>query len=430
MNGLNTILNAPLVATSAAMNNVCNAMGKAPPRKLAVPGELLEPELSNVCASREAPALEKPRLLLLARSLNRGGAQRQLVMLARGLRARGWGVSVAQFYTGDPWEEELRRADVALHDLRKRGRWDVLRFLFRLGRLLRKEQPTILHGYLSVPNLLTVLSCFLSPKTHIVWGIFASTADLDRGWLVRFTFFIERATARFADLILSNSSAGRDYYAAHGYPRHKIVVIPNGIDTERFQFDVGGRQRLRSAWEISTEEVLIGVVGRLDPLKDHPTFLRAASLLAKQDKCYRFVCVGDGPSEYANKLRQEAQALGLNDRLIWVCGRDDMAAVYSAFDIACSSSCSEGLPNVVLEAMGCSRPCVVTDVGDSATVVGDTGKVVPPGDPLVLSGALAHLTLLGPKEWSLLGLQARMRIVEQFSLDRHLDATAEALRRL
>lgn len=410
------------------MSSLRKAAGERSAGKPAVSESLPEPEPFSACVGRAPPAPKRPRLLLLARSLNQGGAQRQLVTLACGLRARGWDVSVARFYAGDRWEEELRRADVTLHDLRKRGRWDVLAFLFRFARLLRTERPTILHGYLCVPNLLTVLLRPLSPSTRIVWGIRASNMDLSRyDWLARLTFFLACRTACLADLVIVNSHAGRDYHIAHGYPRHKTLVIPNGIDTERFQFDAAGRRRLRTEWGIPTEAVLIGLVGRLDPMKDHPTFLRATALLMQRDVRCRFVCVGDGPLEYANQLRREAQALGLDDRLIWVGASDDMASVYSAFDIACSSSSSEGLPNVVIEAMACSRPCVVTDVGDSAAVVGDTGWIVPAYDPAALSNALAHLLYLDPDSRARLGVQARMRIVEQFSVERMVEATSQAL---
>ena len=410
------------------MTSLRKAAGKRSARKHAVSGRLPESEPFNVCVDRESSVPTSPRLLLLARSLNQGGAQRQLVTLACGLRARGWDVAVARFYAGDRWEEELRHAGVTLYDLRKRGRWDVLAFLFRLGRLLRTERPTILHGYLSVPNLLAVLLRPLSPGTRIVWGIRASNMDLSHyDWLARLTFFLACRTACLADLIIVNSHAGRDYHIAHGYPRQKTLVIPNGIDTRRFQFDAAGRRRLRAEWGISSEAVLIGLVGRLDPMKDHPTFLRAAALLTLQDARCRFVCVGDGPPEYANKLRREARALGLDDRLIWAGSRDDMAAAYSAFDIACSSSYSEGLPNVVAEAMACGRPCVVTDVGDSAAVVGDTRWVVPPKDPAALCNALAPLLHLDPDDRSRLGVQARTRIVERFSVERMIEATSQAL---
>lgn len=410
------------------MNNIRKAVEKTWARKFSVSNRLHKPEQFIVCADDESLVPKGPRLLLLARSLDRGGAQRQLVTLACGLRARGWDVSVARFYAGDRWEEELRRADVTLHDLRKYGRWDVLAFLFQLGRLLRKERPTILHGYLSTPNLLTILLRPLLPGTRIVWGIRSSNMDLSRyDWLARLTFFLTCKIARLADLIIVNSHAGKDYHIAHGYPEHKMLVIPNGIDTERFRFDAAGRQRLRAEWDVPTKSVLIGLVGRLDPMKDHPTFLRAAALLTQEDTRCRFVCVGDGPPEYANELRREAQAWGLTDWLVWAGGRNDMAAVYSAFDVACSSSFGEGFPNVVAEAMACGRPCVVTDVGDSATIVGNAGLIVPPRDPAALASALTMMLSMSLKERNELGTRALQCITNRFSKDQLLDATERGL---
>lgn len=392
-------------------------------RKPFLPWVRLRP-IDTSLISEEGATFNKPRLLLLIRSLNRGGAERQLVVLACGLCARGWNVSVAQFYAGGPWEDELRHAGVMLYDLEKRGRWDVLGFLFRFGRLLWTQRPTILHGYLCVPNLLVALVRPLLPGTRIVWGVRASNMDLSHyDWLAKLTFFLECKTASFADLIVVNSCAGRDYCLAHGYPRHRMLAIPNGIDTERFQFDAEGRRQLRAEWRIGAETVLIGLVGRLDPMKDHSTFFRAVVPLVHLGTQCQFVCVGDGQREYAQKLRQEARALGLDDRLIWDRGRDDMAAVYSAFDIACSSSCSEGFPNVVAEAMACGRPPVVTDVGDSAVIVGETGLVVPSSDASALASALTAMLRMSPEERGELGKRARRRVIDCFSITQLLDAT-------
>ena len=134
---------------------------------------------------------------------------------------------------------------------------------------------------------------------------------------------------------------------------------------------------MRLEWGIAECEKLIGQVGRLDPMKDHSTFLKAAALLAHERKDVRFVCVGEGPTGYRDELYSLAKTLGLASRLIWAGSRRDMPAVYNAFDVAVSSSrWGEGLPNVIAEAMACGVPCVVTDVGDSAFVVDKLGVVV------------------------------------------------------
>lgn len=370
-----------------------------------------------------------PSVLFLTRSLGRGGAERQLANLAAGLHGRGWPVAVACFYAGGPLQAGLEAGGVRVIDLRKSGRWDVAAFLWRLLRLLRRERPKILHGYLPMPNLLAFAMGPLVPGVRVVWGVRASNMDLSRyDWLERLSYAVERRFARYADLIIANSEAGARLRVAQGFPEEKIRVVANGIDTERFRFAPDGRRKLRTEWEIPEETVLVGLVGRLDPMKDHPTFLEAAAVLSRADATWRFVCVGDGPNEYKALLRRQANAMGLGRSLVWAGPRDDMAAVYSALDIACSpSSFGEGFQNVVAEAMACGRPCVVTDVGDAEMIVGDLGIVVPPRDPRALAAGLRAIRARLETEGNGLSSRARERIVRQFSVETLVSKTAELL---
>lgn len=367
--------------------------------------------------------------LFLARSLDRGGAERQLVVLVKGLARQGHAVAVAVFFGGGVYEAELAEAGVRVINLGKQGRWDVLPFLNRLVRLLRKERPAVLHSYLGVPNILAAALKPLLPGTRIIWGVRASNVDLSRyDWLSRLAYSLERRLARFADCIIANSQAGKRYAVANGFPEDKIDVIPNGINTEYFRFDAEGRKKVRSAWGLDEDEVLVGLVARLDRMKDHLGFLTAAGCIARERHDVRFVCVGDGLVVYAEELKQQAATLGLTNRLIWAGARDNMPAVYSALDIAVSSSSfGEGFSNTIAEAMACGVPCVVTDVGDSAHIVGDTGSVVTPGDRSALAAAIQHLIALPPEERRALGEMCQARIVSEFDMHRLVQRTEHAL---
>lgn len=368
-------------------------------------------------------------ILFLTRSLDRGGAERQLAVLAKGLARRGHTVAVAVFFGGGAYESELAGAGVRLIHLGKKGRWDILPFISRLVRLLRKVRPAVLHSYLGVPNILAVVLKPLVPGTRIVWGVRASNMDLSRyDWLSRLAYALERRLARFADLIIANSHAGKRHAVANDFPEGKIVVIPNGIDTDYFRPDPEGRRQVRAEWGIGEHEILVGLVGRLDPMKDHPVFLEAASDIARVRRGGRFVCVGGGPADYAATLKQHAAALGFTNELIWVGARDDMPAVYSALDIASSSSSyGEGFSNTIAEAMACGIPCVVTDVGDSALIVGDAGSAVPPGDHDALAAAIQHLIDLPAEARRARGEACRARVVSEFGIDRLIQRTEQAL---
>jgi glycosyltransferase involved in cell wall biosynthesis len=261
------------------------------------------------------------------------------------------------------------------------------------------------------------------PNTKMVWGIRCSAWDVNQyDWVASMSFMLSCKLSRFADAIIVNSYSGRDYHEARGYPAEKMMVIPNGIDTARFYFDPVARAQLRSNWGIGEHQKLIGLVGRLDPVKDHQTFLRAAALLAEGCPHFRFICVGDGPAEYKSRLVDLAGALKLTGYVTWVDSRDDIFRLYSAMDLLVSSSCGEGSSNVIGEAMACGVPCVVTNVGDSAQLVADQGTIVKPKDPEGLMAAMDKM--LNDTEHN--PVQIRNKIVTNYSVE-HLVIRTEAL---
>lgn len=383
---------------------------------------------------RATTATDTPAILFLVRSLRRGGAERQLVALATGLHRHGWPVSVACCYGGGAFQAELERAGVPLIDLGKRGRRDVAGFLWRLLRALRRQRPAIVHGYMPLGNMLALCARVACPGARVVWGVRSSLIDRShRDWLSRLNFRLSRGAAHLANRIIANSEAGAAYHAALGYPRARMQVIPNGIDVGRFRFDATARGRVRREWHIDAGCTLVGLVGRIDPMKDHPTFLAAIGTLAKRHPTWRFVCVGGGQPGRVTAMHAHAQQLGLDDSsLTWAGPRSDLADVYSALDIAVSSSRGEGFSNVIAEAMACERPCVVTDVGDSARIVGDCGVVVPPRDPAALAAGIERLAqaLAGPGEAARRGASARARITATYSLDALVRNSERAFRAL
>ena len=361
------------------------------------------------------------KILFLTRSLNFGGAERQLVLLARGLHQRGHDVAVALFYSGGQLEADLREASVRILPLNKRGRWDGLGFLTRLVRTVLHERPDLLHTY--IDNLMTVFVQPFLPSMKIVWGIRGSNKDFSQyDWLTRTIPALECRLAWSADLIIANSQAGRRGHVADGYPADNTVVIPNGIDTARFSPNPEARERVRAQWGVGRDDSLIGLVGRLDPIKDHETFLQAAVLLLQERKQMRFVCVGDGPPEFRTALHDRAHALGLTNHLLWVGAQSQVADVYNALDLLVNSSYAEGFANVLGEAMACGVPCVATDVGDSCLVIGDVGQLVPPKDPAALKTAMQQVLDRKPR-----GAEIRQRVVEQFSLENLVLTTERAL---
>jgi glycosyltransferase involved in cell wall biosynthesis len=385
-------------------------------------------EQSGQGSQRGSLATGGRRIAMLIRSLDYGGAETQMTVLANGLARSGHPVILLVMYQGGPLLERLSPA-VRVRCLEKRGRWDVVGFLRRLFSVLAEEKPDLLYAFMPVANLLACLAKVRLPNLRVTWGVRASDVDLTHyDWLSRLTYWFERRFSRFPDLIISNSAAGRRYAIAQGFPSNdRFVVIPNGIDVEHFRPDAVLRQAVRTEWGVSPKEVLVGIVGRLDPMKDYPTFLKAAEILAGQRQGMRFVSVGAGSPDYLERLREQARCLGLEGKMIWAGRRADLPAVYNALDLLVSSSFGEGFSNVLGEAMACGVPCVATDVGDAREILGDAGIVVARRDPEALAnGIMALLDRLSFEQVSLC-VAARRHISENFSVETLVRRTKAAL---
>jgi glycosyltransferase involved in cell wall biosynthesis len=368
------------------------------------------------------------KIIFLTRSMVSGGAERQLSVLATGLQHRGHDVIVAEFYAGGALETALRTGGVRVVDLQKSGRWNNLTFFLRLLRLIYRERPDIVHGYHIVPDILTLLLRWFSPSIKAVLGVRSADLDLSRyDWTGRFCYRLECLLAQRTDLVIANSQAGRAFAVKNGFPAEKLQVIPNGIDTDTFQPDRQAGLVIRRGWSLPDDVPLIGFVGRIDPMKDPVTFLKAAQLVCAEQPKVRFVCVGRSEAVDLERMKRLTAELGIEAAVTWAGEHNDLTAVYNSLDILCLSSKTESFPNVVCEAMACGTPCVVTDVGDAKQIVWTTGRVVAPQDPAALAeGLLAMLAekRIRPDQ------RTRQRIVEHFSVERLLDATEAALESL
>jgi len=368
------------------------------------------------------------RIAFLIRTLETGGAERQLTELAKGLAQRGHAVLVLVYYAVGPWAREIEAAGGQVHQLGKRGRWDLRRTGRQIVSILRQFRPDVVHSYMVGSNIMVgMLQRQLRPA-RLVFGVRGTYTDFPT---LSFRVFlsVERLLSRFVDLIVCNSQAARAHCASRGYPESRLVVVPNGIDTNRFRPDPDARSRLRSQWGFDAGHVVIGVVARLDVMKDHMTFLRAAAVIAAQMPQVRFVCVGDGEdAELQRLLRTETRRLGLEPLLRWEPATTRPEDVYNALDIGVQpSQFNEGFPNVIAEGMSCGLLYVATRVGDAPLVIGDPRYVVQPRDP----EALAQLVLRVIASGEYRDRASRRESIERrFSVARMVDSTEQLLRQL
>ncbi len=369
------------------------------------------------------------RLALIIDRLNQGGAERQFIELAGSLDRQQFATSVIILHPeGDLITEIVKQKDIQVMTVPRKNLLNTPLFLLNIYSALKKIRPDIIYGYMGGTNELCLIMARLI-HAKAIWGIRSSNMDLAHyGWRSQFLFRLGAVLSRYADLLIINSFAGRDYYKAHGYTSERMAVIHNGINTDAFAPDHAAGTSFRQELGIGAGEILIGHVGRIDPMKDHPSFLRAASLLAREKKGMRFVCVGKGNPSLMRELQSLSEKLGLGEVLSWTGGRTDMRAVYNGIDVlTASSSFGEGFSNVIGEAMACGRICVVTDVGDSSLIVGETGFVVPPNDHRAIAGAWRKVLALSSEDRLAKGEEARKRIQENFTTEHLVQNTAEHL---
>jgi glycosyltransferase involved in cell wall biosynthesis len=356
-------------------------------------------------------------IFILIRSLHTGGTECQLIELVKGIDKSRFNITVGLFYNeGELRSELVGIPNVTLLSLEKANRWDLIRFGIRLVKTLKSLKPDILYSFLPEANIVGLVTGRLAKVSRIVWGVRASNMDTRKyHWLFGVALHVGAWLSRFPDAIIVNSFSGLEHHKSIGYDNARMTVVPNGINTVKFKPDEMLGKRVRSQWGIGVNKTLIALIGRMDPLKDHSTFLHSARILLDYSKDVRFICVGDAQEPYRSKMLELSSRLGLNEHLVWNEARRDMPAVYNAIDIVTSSSRSEGFSNVIGEAMACGVPCVVTDVGDSAVIVGETGVVVPPKDPQALAdGWISMMKCLNDESYSMKEMPSE-RIVSNYN---------------
>jgi glycosyltransferase involved in cell wall biosynthesis len=217
--------------------------------------------------------------------------------------------------------------------------------------------------------------------------------------------------------IIYNTKTGAGQHEGLGYSAEHRVVLPNGFDLNLFAPSEEAYRTVREELGLPEDAFLIGLIGRYDPMKDHRLFLEAAHHFAPGNPRVHFLCAGRGVTLEHPDFAGWVEEFGLQGRVHLLGERNDTPRLMSALDVLTSSSYSEGFSNVIGEAMACATPCVVTDVGDSAWIVGKHGVVVPPRDPASLAVAWQSLVSMPPAKLAEMGRLSRQRVEENFSLE-------------
>lgn len=362
--------------------------------------------------------MRKTRILHIINSFELGGAEVMLVnLLLRTDRSR-YKPSVVALIDDLSTAQPIIDAGIPLTAMGMQPGVPDPRGILRLAKYIQRSQPDVIQTWMDHSNLIGTLATVASTWAPVVWGIHHSNHIA--GVAKRSTLMTVNACgllSRLAARIVYCSHHSRHMYSQRGYSSARAEVIPNGFDTARFQPDPDARRHVRQEIGIAMDTPLIGLVARFDPFKDHTTFFEAAARLTHRRPDVHFLLCGSGV-DYANPaLASQIIKLGLGDRCHLLGRRRDVPRIHAALDLLTSSSISEAFPLVLGEAMSCGVPCVATDVGDSALIVGNTGRIVAPRNPARLADAWSELLQLAPEQRAALGAAARQRIREHFDLD-------------
>jgi len=362
------------------------------------------------------------KLVLSIRSFDIGGAERQFIELVRHIDKTKFDITVCAMYGGT--QEAIIRniPGITYYNLGKKGRYDVFGFYMRYRKILAELQPDLIYSFLGEMNL---FSLWCKPKrSKVVWGFRASNMDLRQyGKVPQFLFWLQKRLSIKVDKIIANSYASIEFHKKNGFDMSRSVVIHNGIDTQRFQRDNKERDDFRKKYNLNEQDVAIGIVARIDYMKGYTIFAETAKRLLKKYDNVKFFSIGDGDKN----IKKECEEIlgGYNGtHFIWLGKQSSVEDFYSGFDIASSSSFGEGFSNSIAEAMSCSLPCVVTNVGDSRIIVGECGEVVAPNSVDAFCEGVERLL---EKNLETLGKCSRRRITENFSVETMVKKTESEL---
>jgi glycosyltransferase involved in cell wall biosynthesis len=361
------------------------------------------------------------RVAFISTSLDPGGAETVLTSLALGLHDAGDQVAVISLAGAGRLLSRLNANGVAARSLDATGLGGLVRALPGLVRELRRFAPDVVQGWMYHGN---VVASALVPLCggRLAWGVrqCLGAPERERAATNRLIRFSSRLSAR-PDHIVYNSERARADHEAIGYSPTNGAVIANGFDTATLRPNDSVRRRLRADLKLGDEVILVGHIARYHPVKDHETFLRAASRPEFRSVRAHLLMAGSGVDSSNEKLVSLIRQVGLEGRATLHGELEDITALLPGLDVLCLSSRSEAFPNVVGEAMSCGVPCITTDVGDAATIVGQTGLVAPPGDATQLSMALRAVAERGFEGRRRMGLAARERIERQYSMAAAID---------
>lgn len=366
--------------------------------------------------------MQKPkRIVHVITTLISGGTEMMLYRLLRHSAQTEFQHEVVVLQAGGPVLELLRNIAVPVHEVRLRNEliprlWHIP----KIAKLVRHWKPDIIHGWMPHGNLAAyALWNFMGKDAKLFWSVRQSLYDL------RYETYSTRALIKFlskrstsAQAVIYNSKVGLAHHLQLGFSTDNQYLIANGFDLAEFSPMPDSNASIRASLGLPKDVLLVGMIGRYHPMKDHQNLLNAAKLVCRENEAIHFVLAGRGVDKTNKELNSTIENLGLQSRVHLLGDLKSVAELTAALDVATISSYTEAFPNALGEAMSCAVPCVATDVGDVREIIGPHGLVVPTRDSQALGRAILYLLSLSAAERRLMGFMARARIEEHFCIEK------------
>lgn len=351
---------------------------------------------------------DPPRLLFVTTSMDRGGAQRQIVDLAARLHAVGWPVAVLSMTTPSEYLDELAAAGIEVASLDMAPGRPTPAAMLRYGRFIRRWKPDIIHSHMVHANLLARVGRVFAPRVPVI----CTVHNVNEG--ARWREIAYRLTDPLATVTTAVSEAAAERYVRVGAaPPGRIRAFPNGFDFSRPTPD-GARASLREAFGVG-DGFLWATAGRLDVQKGYDLLLEAFDTVRRARPDARLVIAGDGPERAA--LTDIVARLGLAGSATLLGDRQDVPAILAAADGFVLSSRWEGLPMVLLEAAAQGLPIVCTDVGGDREVARpELGGVLVDVDPAAIAGGMLQVMAIDPAARAAIGAALREHVRAEYDM--------------
>jgi len=361
--------------------------------------------------------MKKTRVVVVITGLAAGGAESMLLKLMQHIDRKRFEITVISLTTAGVIGPRIEALGIPVYAFSMRSGFPSPLKFMQLINKIREIGPDLVHTWMYHADLLGGLAARLAGIRSLAWGIRHSDLSVDKN--KQSTLRVVGMCARLSKLlpraILSCSERAKRIHIEAGYCAEKFSVISNGFDLSQFLPYPKARESVRAELKLNSDVLLVGLLARFHPQKNHEGFIQAAQEVSQALPNVHFVLAGSEVDSTNLHLMSLIEKTGMSMRFHLLGRRDDVPRLMASLDILASTSWGEAFPNVLGEAMACGVPCVVTDVGDSAEIVGDTGRVVAPGD---MDGLAHHLIeLLGqPSLRDVLGQRGRQRVQDRYEI--------------